>query len=485
MRHLPKLSYKGLTVVLQNPSRFDQTKLLTGYAGDMFEKDCLQPYCNKFQCDIRTLDTLKEGFLPDTKGILFLGEKCLSNTSISLHAQRGAPTYYGDIASIHSYFPQDCLDPQDYEGRYHNANLGDDDEPNDENSTGKDRARTDRTNWKFWLMQDTKKLIRIIEGGGKIPIEPSFEPVLYPPFNQVCNVLDKTRNSTIICDIETDYERQLYCIGFNCVDNNLVFVVPICLHDYSLAYAGTIHKILKSLILAFYNNTIVFHNGAGFDLFLLAWKYHIGFGRKIYDTMLAQQRCFPEQEKSLAHCISMWTMLPYHKNEGHFNPRSYDQFNKLLSYNAKDVWGTRLVWERQQLYAAKVPGLKASIDQVNKSIRPYLINSLFGIRFNDVKRQAVIAKNDRMMTQYLRMIKLLAGKMVLPTSNKQCADYFYEDLGYDIVKKSAKTGQPSCDEKALQKLKLKHMDNVMIDLCLAYRALKKETGSLGFLPWKA
>jgi hypothetical protein len=42
---------------------------------------------------------------------------------------------------------------------------------------------------------------------------------------------------------------------------------------------------------------------------------------------------------------------------------------------------------------------------------------------------------------------------------------------------------PSLNEKALYKLKLKYPENILIDICIAYRRVKKETGSLGFEPW--
>ena len=75
MRHKPTLKYNGLTVILDNPSRFDNCELISGYAGHLFQGALSVP---RQACDIRLLNTLGEGFLPDTKVILLLGQKSLT-----------------------------------------------------------------------------------------------------------------------------------------------------------------------------------------------------------------------------------------------------------------------------------------------------------------------------------------------------------------------------------------------------------------------
>ena len=75
----------------------------------------------------------------------------------------------------------------------------------------------------------------------------------------------------------------------------------------------------------------------------------------------------------------------------------------------------------------------------------------------------------------------------MPGSNLQCVRYFHEMLGYPVVAKGKETKDgtknPSLGKKAMYKLRLKH-DNPVIDICLAYRELQRESGSLNFLPWE-
>src|SRR6185503_9017669 len=127
-------------------------------------------------------------------------------------------------------------------------------------------------------------------------------------------------------------------------------------------------------------------------------------------------------------------------------------------------------------------GLMASINQAMKSIKPYLIMSLLGMKFNDEARLAWIDQSDRLAMQFQRFIQILTGpKVPMLISNKKCADYFHNMLGYKVVKHT-KTGAASLAADALLKLKLKH-ENLVIDFLLKYREKLKESGTLNFKQW--
>ena len=389
---------------------------------------------------------------------------------------------------IPSYLPQDTQDLKDYEGEK-NPILVErriqnelDEEDDEESSTEKDHGKTRRENWKFWLMKDTIKAIRLLKGSKEY--DATFEPEyrIYPNLKEACLLLLNTKNETLYIDIETDSNRSISCVGFNFSGSNVVYVVPFRRYDYVRAY-DNLHWFLYALAVSFRQNIVVAHNGAGFDFLVFALKYSIGIGRNVHDTMLIQARCFPGVEKSLGHSISMWTNEPYHKDDGVFMPNNSSQDMALWTYNGRDVYTMRLVHERQIRYAKTQPGLEDSVAQVNRSIRPYIINTMMGIRYNEEKRQSIVHYNDRCMNQYLRCIRVLAGRDVLPSSNKQCVQYFHEELGLPVAGFTG-TGSPSLDEKNMLKLKLKVPDNVAIDVFLAYRRCGKQSGSLKFNPWK-
>jgi len=191
--------------------------------------------------------------------------------------------------------------------------------------------------------------------------------------------------------------------------------------------------------------------------------------------------------------MSLWTFEKYHKDEAGFAFGNREQAQALWQYCGKDVFGMMLVHRAITEYAKTQRGLEASINQAMLSIRPYLITTLQGIAYDEIKVTEIMAENDRLMMQYLRMLALLIGKeawtilkkrskKALPSSNTQCCLYFHGMLGYNVIIRSKKTNKPSLAEKALLKLKLKH-DNPVIDICLAFRKRSKETGSLKFIPW--
>jgi DNA polymerase I-like protein with 3'-5' exonuclease and polymerase domains len=213
--------------------------------------------------------------------------------------------------------------------------------------------------------------------------------------------------------------------------------------------------------------------------------------------MLAMHRCFPDLEKSLGHCVSMFTYERFHKDEDSTAYITHGQMMDRLRYCGKDVRTMFLTHKGIEAYAKTIPGLQHSIDTANDSIVPYLVTSLRGIKYNPTDVQKMCSENDELMMQYVRCCKLLIGEKgmgdvlaivkgkpkLFPGSNPQCAAYFHELLGYSVVARSKKTGKPSLAKYAMFKLALKY-ENPVIQFVLAYRHVQKEFGTLKFTPWK-
>lgn len=494
----PILQYRGLTIVMSNPSRFDKVDLLSGNGGYFFLRECLSPEFNRMQCDIRLKDN-KEPLLPNTKCVLVLGETAMrewfNNKINSLGELRGSPEIINGIPHICSYLPQDTQDYVDFEGKFNpyvaQAEIADlrDSEVLDEKRR---HGRTSRKNWAFWLQQDVRKCKEILKYGSipKRPFEPEY--ILYPNERDVVKTLLEHKQDYLYLDLETDADSNITVFSF-AFPNCPIHIVPVLLWNYTKAY-NKLSNIFAALAVAIRDNTTVSHYGSGFDFFILALKYRIPIGESVYDTLLAHHRCYPGIERSLGHCTSLWTYEPYHKDEGNFAYSNQFQAESLWRYCGKDVYTMMLIHHTIEQYARKVPGLQASIDQVNASIRPYLTTSLLGIKYEISALEAVMKENDRLMMQYLRCIHILIGenttrafrrmsKKAMPGSNVQCCKYFHEMLDYPIIARSPKTGKPSLAKETLYKLRLRH-ENPVIDFCLAFRRLAKESGSLKFIPWK-
>jgi hypothetical protein len=487
---------------MSNPSRFDLQRLLTANGGMMFDNFCLRPEFNQMMCDVRLMEDTSP-LLPNTKCILLLGEsamhKYLPETyNNSLNEMRGSLFYHKTIPTISTYNPQDAVDFKAYENTlnplskdYTTDDSVSDDGEGDEGDV-KRLGKTKRANYAFWIKRDVWKAKQILAGFIPKETQPIYH--IYPPAQVVIDILTSNKNGFKYFDTETDYEEQnLQCFAFS-FDGINIYSVPVLDYNYRWAYTS-LHFILKALAIAIRDNVVVAHNGANFDFFVLAHKYHIPIVRT-YDTMIAMHRCFPDIEKSLGHCTSYWTWEKFHKDQDSLGYRTHEQMMARLRYCGKDVYTMALIHRAIEKYASTIPGLKASIDRAMTFIRPYLTATLQGIRVDGEKVAAMISENDRLMVQYNRMIELLIGPQgmsdcrsvikgkakLFAGSNTQCCEYFHELLGYPVAARSQKTQKPSLGKKALYKLALKH-ENPVITLVCAYRAVQKETSRLRFEPW--
>jgi hypothetical protein len=494
MRLRPTNKYNGITLVLSNPSRFDKNTLLSGYAGYFINEECLRPDYNRYQCDIRTADTLSQGLLDQTRCIILFGERALHTwtqeayAEYSIGEQRGCllnKITDGRIRKVEvvlaTFFPQDAIDIVDWESKYNpEAEDQSSNEDEEEDETGKHKGITARSNYGFWIKRDIRKAIKLLSPGGReLYKSPNSTFTLYPGLGELFTVLTKTKGQSLFLDIETDTNQNVTCIGFG-FSIDRIYVVPILLYNYTPAYSS-LGKVFQALYIGMRDNEVVCHN-ALFDLFILAWKYKLPVGHRIYDTMLAHHRCWPEVEKSLGHAMSHLLWEPYHKDSGIFNPQNDTQQRRLWEYNANDVRGTMLIKSKLDEYAAQVRGLPESITQVNSSVRPDLINTLQGIRYSEEERSKLFKENDRLMTHYHKMIERLVGYELLASSPKQCVDYFHNSLGYKAISKTG-VGNPSLGKDNIYKLKLKYPDNPVLDFVLAFRRLSKQSGTLKFIPW--
>lgn len=503
----PRFTYNGLTVVLSQPSRMDAKLggLLTANGGQFFA-DCLSPELTRFGCDIRLAGNKKE-FQPDTKCVLLLGEKAMElhlgeqARGNSLGELRGSPFVVNGIPHIASYFPQDAVDLKDYE-KEHNVLRANEEIGRKEDEEGDDKRRhgkTSRSNYSFWLDADIRRCKYILKNGiPKRDREPAFN--IYPQSKGIIEELLTTKGKFLYLDIETDRFLNILCISYS-FGLPTITVVPFLNHRYEWAY-DNLHLIYRAFATAICDNVAVAHNGANFDFFVFAYKYRIPINR-VYDTMVAQHRIFPDAEKSLGHCQSYWTWEPFHKDLGNVGYYTESDCRQTWQYCGLDVYSMILIHEAQQAYAAKVPGLVESIQQANDSIAPYLITSLTGIRYKPELVAETIKENDGLMMQYIRFINYLVGdttiskyrrryKGSLPSSNAQCVDYFHTQLGYSVAswgkEKKDGTKGPSLAKTAIFKLQQNLASqsppviNPVLDLTIAYRETAKETGTLNFTP---
>ena len=465
---LAQLPYKGIAVVLGKPSRFDRAQLLSGYAGQTFY-NALMPVPRQ-AVDIMLADALEKGEVnirEGTKVVLLLGQDALDmyKSGVTLDEQRGCPFIEDGVTYIATYEPQEAVDRMAY---FNPNDVGDGKGGDDKGWHGKTR----RPNRKFWLGRDVKKAVAYLKVP---PVVTAAEHFLWPRADEVIKLLTSAKGKTLYFDVETNRNLEMTCFGFS-FDAERAWCVPMVTSPMAGYYYEDTARVLRALAVAFRDNTVVIHN-ALFDLFVLAYKYGIPAPPSVYDTMLAHHRLFPEVEKSLGHCLALYTDQPYHKNEGVFEPKNASQQQQLYEYNAKDVISLALL-KPQLDETAKNFKATDSIRQVNASVVPYLTAMLQGIRYDDEKLHDIVAHNDRYQNELLRFLRLLTGGDLNPNSPKQVANYLYGRLGYQ------RPDRDITSEKVLLQLRLKHPENPIISIILRYRATAKESGQLKFPPWE-
>ena len=459
----PTMSYNGLTIVLEKASRFDDACLLSGYAGD-YVRSALNPL--RVDDAVVEVASSHRRVLPRTKVILHLGDTRRLPSGVSLMQQRGAPWLEDGVINIATFFPQDAIDRKNY----FDSEDEDEDDPGNVKSTG---GATRRKNWRFWLRKDCQKAARLAQAEGLVTNKCSY--VLNPMLDTALRALDR-RDQTLYLDIETTMDLRLTCFGF-AWDASEVYSIPVL--DYTgLYYHDTLGtcRLLRALALAMARNEVVIHN-ASFDLFVLFFRHKLPIPARVFDTLLAHHRCFPEVEKSLGHCLSLYTDQPYHKNEGVFDPHNRYQQGLLLSYNAKDVESLALLKPQIEATAAKLEASE-SVAQANASLRPYLTASCQGLYYKEDKVKEVIVKNSAKVDQLNRCLGIMVGHELNANSWQQVGRYLYEEKGYE---KLGSKEDSATDEKNLLQLALKH-NNPVIKYILRIRALKKERGTFKFTP---
>lgn len=483
--------FNGLTIVMSNPSRFDKENLITGQIEELYEKILNSCGMSLLGCDI-TLNGELEELNPKTKCILIHGQGALGGYKerVTLKEQRGSPFEFKEVRpdgevlrvpAICTFDPQDSIDMQNWEA-IKNPLLDGEDTDNDGSEDLKStHGATRRKNYLFWFQHDIRKACRYVKDGWHPHTSTKF--IIQPSAQYAIDALTSNKGKYFYLDIETDTMLNLTCWAFSFLPKGfknatksyvprLVICVPF--YDYQGAHSYSklaTCKTLQALAIALRDNTVVCHNCL-FDLWIIAFKYRISPGPLVEDTMLMHHRCFSEKEKSLGHAISYWTDQEYHKNEGVFEPQNFSQQQALRLYNGKDVESMILVHQAIKQYTRKDKGLQNSIEQVNDSVRPYLLLNLTGYRMDLSWLKDKISMNDRLMMQYLRVIEMLAGYEINPGSSDQVGAYLIS-LGVALAKE-----QPT-NERNLYKYMLKQ-NLPLLRVVIKYRGLRKETGVLKF-----
>lgn len=479
---LPPTKHNGIVVYLSNPDRFmaANRSLNSGpafgllaetlRANDVDPDSCIYTNDYAFGCDTQAVS-------------LILGDHAagalLQQYNNTLDAFRGYVVNKPRLArATATYAPIDCYEVFSHEPDSFN---NDDDDDDDAASSNKDGAPTRRSSYLHWFRADIQKLLQPELHRTKTTYR--FHTRRHITTDELIRWLNAQSNQHIYLDIETHPPTNtVQCMSFMTAGSHC-FMVP-CYTETGAA-THNLTKLFTALTRAFQRNIIAGHNII-FDLSFLFHYHGVPYGPRIYDTMLAHHRAYPEVEKSLAHAISYWINAPFHKDTaGTFTPYNRAQYEKLLEYNARDVLCLPAIHASQMEEARRTPGLQASIEQAMTSAVPYMTAGFTGFNIDTKKFEKEVSGGEVTTAQLTRVLRVLIGSPDFnPASPQQVGRWLYDGLNYPILERTD-SGAPGTGLKILYQLLVKFPENVALKLLIQFKLADKVVSMMGFTHYYA
>ena len=169
------------------------------------------------------------------------------------------------------------------------------------------------------------------------------------------------------------------------------------------------------------------------------------------DTMLASSTLYCEFPKNLGFLTSIYTELPYFKDEGKAFDPDKGKRDRYYLYNAKDSLATSQIYTQQRKEIQEL-GVSYVYENLIKCMPIYRRMEDRGIRIDELAQNQLIDKYERLYhRQELKLRKLTGRDYFNPLSPKQCKELIFDEIGYSNVRgmKINKDGSPSTDEDSL------------------------------------
>jgi DNA polymerase I-like protein with 3'-5' exonuclease and polymerase domains len=174
----------------------------------------------------------------------------------------------------------------------------------------------------------------------------------------------------------------------------------------------------------------------------------------IGDTLLATSCLYCEFPKNLGFLTSIYTDMPYFKDEGkQFDPTLHNR-DKLYLYCGKDSMATHQIYG-QQLEELKETGTIGVYSKLIEILPLYKRMEERGILIDCEQRTRLTAKYETLFDiQLYKLRNLVCRDTFNPLSSVQCQKLVYDELEYVYVSgvKRTKAGNLAADEESLELL---------------------------------
>lgn len=257
-----------------------------------------------------------------------------------------------------------------------------------------------------------------------------------------------SKSTFLVFDIET-FGGIPTCISF-CFDGKESCTVPLLDTGISLServmMAYEVAKLLNASIPKVNQNI-------KFD-----WKKLERFGFYVKnvsgDTLLAASCLYCEFPKNLGFLTSIYTDMPYFKDEGkQYDPTLHNR-DRLYLYCAKDSLATHQIYSQQQ-EELKETGTLYVYNKLIEILPLYKRMEERGLLVDQEAKDRLIGKYETLFDiQTYKIRKLIGNDEFNPLSSVQCQKLVYNELEFKPVRgvKRTSTGNPAADEESLELL---------------------------------
>lgn len=317
-----------------------------------------------------------------------------------------------------------------------------------------------RMNWEWYYVgiRDLKKVKLISEGKLAELTEPNPIFIIKPTIDKALEfIYDIYSHPTEewFLDIETRGD-SITCFGLSIpgIRPEQALCIPIQTTTGAYWSEDQEGKIWKALGDAFSHNGNCSNQNLAYDMDYMLDPYHIEPSGFKFDPMIAHKVCFPEFDKGLDFTTSIYTNIPYYKDEGKtWKVKVPDE--KVWIYCCKDVWSTPKVSNaiRREL---KAQGLEETYQRRAHRFIPIAlemqrnrlkINTEWKKKLSDIL-EAERAKVHKSLSE-LTGIK---EENLNVKSSPQIAKLLYEDLRLPVKRKRG-SDKSSTEENFLKELR--------------------------------
>ena len=316
--------------------------------------------------------------------------------------------------------------------------------------------------WKYDIVADLIRAKR--ESADRVMPDIGGELYTHPTLGETTDFLGECLNAGEIAhDIEV-YNHHISCVSFAYQKDGRVHA--ICIPFYDGDKEGKSYWSLDDELCVWREiayvladpEVVVIGQNYVFDMavMMLRNKLHV-HPKRIEDTMVAHSIMYPDTPKGLDYLCSLYTNIPYYKDDRKLWDKLDEAQDRFWLYSAKDALATLLCWYELKEGLIADEGYMRAYRQTMDLYQPILYMQHRGMRLDVEGMKQMREKMVQARDATLDVLHSISDYPFNPASPKQCTEYFY---GHKKLRPYLnKAGNPTADDDTLNRLHVR--DNCM------------------------